>query len=204
VTGLDLSTAAGALRFCELRRNEMVGAFEQQGRFEANGYSFDAWVFATHEVIGPDKPGADPSAWKTGRKLAAVKAKQLTLPKWFESVGPDLAKDIYSEALKGYAKLSRAIGTVFMTEMWMVSMTATEGAPDPRADAQRQRDALPDSLEHAPGRREGLCLWLEHSAAGSCQWLAEIQRDPTRLGAWQELRLEGAEGRFVNLTEFRS
>lgn len=202
MSGLDLSTANGALRFCELRRAEMVSCWQRLGRYEANGHMFGAFAFMTHEVTAP--PDSGPSGWKTGSKLGGVKAVELRLPRWALALEANQAKDVYSGALRSYAKLGRAVGTVFMTEMWMVSVRVPEGTVDPEAEAQRQRDDMPDNLEDAPGRREGLCLWLEHSAAGSVQWMAEIHRDPTRLDAWQERRLAGVKGRFVGLVDVRN
>jgi hypothetical protein len=46
---IDLSTTAGVLRFCELRRAEMVRCFERLGRFEMNEFSFGAYVFAERD-----------------------------------------------------------------------------------------------------------------------------------------------------------
>lgn len=50
MTGLDLSTSAGALALAERRRAEMVRCFERLGRFESGGNSFGALALLTHGV----------------------------------------------------------------------------------------------------------------------------------------------------------
>lgn len=52
--------------------------------------------------------------------------------------------------------------------------------------------------------REGLMLSLEHQALGRRMWFAEILREPTRLLEWQDKTPDDAEGRFIDLTEWRS
>jgi hypothetical protein len=188
----DLSTPQGVLRFCEMRRAEMVRCFERIGRFEANGYAFCAYVFATHEAKAPAE--LTPEAWKPGPKLARVEPTLCQLPDWvMDQFPPEVHTQILGKTLGFFAKVTRALGVVLMTEMWMVSLPNKE-----------DRAALPESLEHAPGRREGLMMSLEHSATGRKMWFAEIKRNPTRLEPWEERTPEDAEGRLLNLAEWRS
>lgn len=187
----DLSSAHGILRFCEVRRTEMVRCFERLGRFEANGYAFCAYVFATHEANIP--VDRDPRAWKPGRKREQVEAVLCQLPAWVLAFPPETHTSILGQMLRLFAKATRATGAVLMTEMWLVTAASRE-----------ERDAMPHSLEYANGRREGLMMSLEHSAIGRKMWFAEIKRNPTRLEPWEESTVDDAEGRLVDLTEWRS
>lgn len=197
----DLSTQAGVLRFCESKRAEMVRCFERVGQFEENGQSFFAYLFATHEV---DTRGArSPDEWKTGAKMAKTTAVACRMPdspliKLLSATDPNRVKDIYSYVLRAQGKLQKAIGYVFMTEMWFMQM---EGATP--ENVKRERASMPASLEHQPGRSEALFLSVEHQALGRRMWFAEILREPTRLLEWADRTPDDAEGRFVDLTEWR-
>ena len=116
-----------------------------------------------------------------------------------DAIHPNMQKDIFAHVLRSQGKLQKALGYLLMTEMWMV--TAEGGTPD---EAYRARAAMPDSLEFAPGRKEGLMLTIEHGATGYRMWFAEILREPTRLLEWEERELSGAEGRLVDLKDWRS
>src|SRR5690606_13516949 len=130
VTDLDLSTKTGVLRFCELRRAEMVGCFATLGRYEANGFSFSAYLFATHEVISGAGGAA---AWRTGPKLPRVTAELCCMPEDLHGVlPPEHETEAFAFTMREMAKLSRAIGTLVMTEMW---------------HAEGERAELPDCLE---------------------------------------------------------
>lgn len=189
----DLSTAAGVLRFCEDKRAEMTRCFERVGRFEENGQAFCAYVFATHEVKGPARAG-HVDDWKTGRKLERVSLYPCRLPSYgLERFGPVTQKNIFAQAINGLGKLSRALGYVLLSETWMATAKTLD-----------ERKEWPDNLEHAPGRREALFMSLEHTATGHKIWKAEILREPTRLLEWETVNLDDAEGRFMNLVEWRS
>lgn len=193
MTSLDLSTKAGVLRFCELRRAEMVRCFERLGRFEMNEFSFGAYVFATHAIAAPTKPGASPDDWKTGRKLDHVTAETCRLPKVvFDMLPRQKHTELFSYTLRAYAKITRATGTVFMTEMWHATA--------------KERSELPADLEEAPDdvRMEALYMQLEHSATGRRVWVAEIKRNPTRLEPWDERDYGDMSGRMVDLSPWRS
>jgi hypothetical protein len=193
--GIDLSTKAGVLRFCELRRAEMVGCFERLGRFEMNGYSFGGYVFATHDV--------NSDGWKTGAKLDRVNAELCRMPKaLIDQIPPGRQTEVFAHVMREFTKLTRAIGTVVMTEMWHVTMPGKPGK-----SAEEVRDELPDSLEHAPGRCEALYLQLEHGATGRRVWVAEIKRNPTRIEPWYEPYGPGEtdmKGRLVDLAAWKS
>jgi hypothetical protein len=199
MTSIDLSTAAGALAFAKRERERMVAEFDKHGRFERRGFGFDAWVFATHGIDrDPNRFGVD--AFTTGRRFPAVAAVRVSPPSLLAAIDdPVVAKEGYAHVIREHAKITRAIGTLFMSEIW----TGTLTAPDPEA-ARRERGARPDSLEDWDDRGEALYMALEHTAAGRLCWKAPITRKPTRLAAWEEFRFDGAEGRFVGLVEVRS
>lgn len=202
MSGIDLSTKAGVLRFCELGRAEMVGCFERLGRFEMNGYSFGAYVFATHGIKVPATPDdrVDPSNWQTGGKLPRVAADLCRLPKVItDLIPPEQHTQLFAHVMRSYSRITKALGTLVMTEMWHANMTPADGQSPEEARAQ-----LPDNLEHAPGRGEGLYMQLEHSATGRRVWWCEIKREPTRLGEWELREMEDAQGRLVNLADWQS
>lgn len=204
MTGLDLSTAAGVLRFAELRRAEMRNLFEARGRYECNGFSFGGFVFATHAIARPpgEPPGEDPlEHWKTGRKLPAVGAEPVQLFTWvFDILPPEKHTQLFSHVVRSYAQMTRAIGSLMMTECWLAHATKVPGETREQA-----RDKLPRNLEHAPERQEALLMLLEHAALGERRsWRATIERDPTRVGEWENYEMTDMTGRLVNLTSFRS
>lgn len=198
----DLSTQAGVLRFCESKRAEMVRCFERVGRFEGNGQSFVAYLFATHEV---DRSGArNPGEWKTGAKYPCPRAVPCRVPKSplidiIGSLDPNGLKDMFAHVLRLQGKLQKAIGYVLMTEMWFVKVEGTT-----EEEAQREREKMPESLEDQPGRGEALYMSVEHQALGQRAWRAEILREPTRLLEWEAMESQGLAGRFADLTEWRS
>lgn len=198
MSGLDLSTKAGVLRFCELRRAEMVGCFERLGRFESNGFSFEGYLFAAHELVVPGDR-ADLSGWKTGPRLSSVTARVCRMPEELHGLIPAEHETIlFSRTLREMGKLTRAIGSVVMTEMWHATVDANERTLD------EARSELPDRLENYDGRKEALFMQLEHTAVGRQIWTAEIRRNPTRLGPWLESQPDDATGRMVDLVGWRS
>jgi hypothetical protein len=200
MTDRHLDTKAGVLRFCELRRREMAEAFMQEGRFDVNGYSFTGYVFATHEIRTPRNPERSHiDEWKTGPKLDHVRGLGLRMPAALGMVVPDSQITLlWSRVIREYTKLTRAIGTVIMSETWLVF------GPAGTTNMHEYRDTLPDSLEDADNRQESLVMLLEHSAVGRKQWFSEIKRNPTRLEPWTEPDWADAEGRLTNLSDFRS
>lgn len=185
---IDLSTAAGALRFAELRRAEMAACFERRGRFEsAEGFSFCAFVFATHAIAGLER----------GPKLPRVEPRLCDLPRGFRDViHPHDQSAVFGDFVRSYAKIAGAVGVIVMTEAWSVSTPV-----EPGLSVQEHRDTLPARLEHADGRIETLDLWLTHRATGERSWRAEIHRDPTRLAPWVARSVSPVSGRLVNLVD---
>lgn len=196
----DLSTADGVLALCAETREEMANLFNQLGRFEINGYSFGGYVLATCDVGPvPDKPDATAADWTTGAKLDQITAFAVILPEWIgKLIPPEKHTEFFSHAVRRYAELTRAIGTLIMAETWYVHYEQ-----DPAKPAMTPGDArasFPDSLEDAEGRREMLMLSLEHPATGPRIWRAEIKRDPDRLEPWEDTGYKEWQGRLSNLT----
>lgn len=203
---MDLETEQGVLEFCEEKRRLMERTFEVLGRFEMNGYSFGAYVLATHEVLPPERNEAPPprtiedvlTGWKTGEPFPLVRAELCRLPVFVRLVIPeDQHTAFFGRAIRALSEKSRAIGTVVMGEMWMAR-------PDhvPGETAEEARSKLPASLEDYEGRTEGLFLRLEHKLAGSRMWTKTIHRNPDRLDAdWVlfDETMGKSEGRLVNL-----
>lgn len=200
MTDRHLDTSAGVLRFCELRRREMADHFRHHGRFEVNGYSFTGYVFATHDIRAPRDPErSHPDQWKTGPKFDHVQALTLRLPEVIGMVVPNSQITLlWSRVIREYSKLTRAIGTLILSETWLVH------APEGTTDVREYRDTLPESLEDADNRQESLVMLLEHTAAGRKQWFSEIKRNPTWLAPWRELPVGDLEGRLTNLSNYQS
>lgn len=202
MTDRHLDTSAGVLRFCELRRREMAEQFMKDGRFEVRGHSFGGYVFATHAIRVPKDRGGPIDAWKVGPKLDHVEAIPIYLPEWCDAVmEARQLTSFWAMAIKSYVKLTRAIGTLIMSETWQVQTPPGVAA---RVSAQEYRDTLPDSLEDADNRRESLMVLLEHSATGRRNWMSEIKRSPTRLEPWASPDYGDMEGRLVNLSGYAS
>lgn len=173
----DLSTAAGVLQFAEERRAEMTECFERLGRFEANGYSFCAYVFATLAVELTDEGVESVGA------LPAVEARLVELPSIARYiVPPERHGAAFGEILRRYIRATRAIGVLSMTEMWHAVSRVVPGESFAQA-----RGKLPRQLKDATGRGECLGMLLTHKATGHRHWRAAIHREPTRLEPWQQL-----------------
>lgn len=199
---MNLGTKAGVLAYAERRQAEMVRSFERAGRFEVHGQSYCAVLFATHELVPPRSGRAMTSdLWKTGEKLAAPKAIDLFLPEltMILALDPVQQKDAFAYLVKEYARKVKAIGLLFMSEMWWAQMKATK-----REEWEAERAARPESLEDWDDRREGLYMSLEHPATGNQIWFNEIKRNPTRLMGWENKNMDDSEGRFVGLVDWRS
>lgn len=191
---IDVTTEAGALRFCELRRAEMARVFEKKGTFAPNGFSLTGYVFLTHEV----KPPADPwdlSAWRTGPKLPAVHVERIEVPPaaarlMHDNGRDDLAAPMLGQTMRHYCKLGRAVGAVIMTEEWTGKTSSFE-----------EREARPKRIEDWDDRAEALCMRLEHIRCGRRLWRADITRNPTRLGPWRPLAAVVIGGRIGDLMD---
>lgn len=182
---IDLTTAAGALRFAELRRAEMTGCFNRLGRYEVEGLSFCAFVFATHAINGT----------QTGPKLARVEARQVVLPRAAQAlVPPDQHADVFGTWLRSYAKVSRAIGVLVMNEQWQIRKPF-----DSSKTIEEQAAPIAEAFDDDTTRREVLAMWMTHPAAGHRHWMANIHRAPTRLDPWVSLRTSPVGGSLVNV-----
>lgn len=163
---IDLATKTGVLRFCELRRAEMVSCFEQLGRYERNGFSFDGFVFATFEPIIFD------GGLRSGKKLPAVEACHTVLPAAALTVlDPSEHTLVFGRMVSAFAKCAHAVGTLIMSEAWL--------ADEPPEDREY------GWVGKAPSRREALFMRLEHKAVGAISWVAFISREPTRVEPWR-------------------
>lgn len=198
---IDLATERGVLNFCERQRQEMVRCFERLGRFEVNGYSFGAWVLATHAVAAPP-PNARVNLedWRRGEQLPAAQAMRCQMP--IEArflMPPDQHTKLFGLTLRHMSELSGAIGTVVMGECWHASAPRVDGQTP-----QAARASLPDSLEDYDGRQESLFLRLEHKVLGERFWGKPIMRNPTRLGPWELIDVRSAGGYLADLISFRN
>jgi len=195
----NLAKAEDVLRFCADQREVMEQAWRSKGRFEANGYSFCAYVFATHAPTKPPgREGGDPDTWKPGRKLDKVEAKLCQLPPIIRVLDPSQSHTAtFEPTLRAYARACAAIGSLFMGEGWFVELDAKTDE-----EAAEKREKLPRNLEDAPGRLEKLFMQLEHQVVGSRRWFATIHRDPARLGPWEQSGDLGSSptARFHNIS----
>ncbi len=192
----DVSTPQAVLDFCAAKRREMADVFALNGRFETReGFSFLGYIFATALAKG------DPPVWEKWPQPEVVRC---ALPRVMLHL-PIHHTALFSAAFKQLARDSRATGSLLMAEQWMAPVKLDPDKVDPndkdavRAALYAERDKLPDSLEDAPGRGEGLLMVLEHIDLGRLTWQAVITRNPTRLGEWQERDWPDAEGRFIGV-----
>ncbi len=194
----DVSTPQAVLDFCAAKRREMADVFALNGRFETReGASFMGYIFATALAKG------DPPKWE---KLPAPEACRCALTRLLLITLPArLQTEFFARAFKLMATETRATGSVLMAEQWTAAVKLdpekldTNDKDAVRAALFAERDKLPDSLEDAPGRSEGLLMVLEHIDLGRLTWLAQIHRNPTRLGEWEERKWDDAEGRFIGV-----
>ena len=191
----DLATGPGVLQFCEEVREAMAETFREHGEFECNGFSFCAYVFATHDPAPPANGGHRPEDWRIGPKLDRVQARLVRFPSFMMAAPATRHTAMFGKLVRDLARMTRGLGTLLISETWMVHSPAGE-----KRSPEAYRDSLPESLEHAPGRRETLFMRLEHEVAGNHTWSAEILRDPTRLEPWKPLDYDKLEGRLANLS----
>lgn len=198
---LDLTTERGALNYAERARSSMSDEWRKHGRFERNGHAYGAELFATHAVDTSGTPGQ----WKPGEKLPRCAAAPCNLPKWLHLptfAGHTITRDLMAETVTRYAKACKAIGVLFLSEMWFIHVEGDGMTPEKAAEA---RKGMTESLEHEPGRKEALFMSLEHSALPTRrQWRAEILRNPNRLEPWVDFGMRESQGRFVDLVEWQS
>ena len=200
MSGNELATADGVLRFAALQRDRARKQFEREGRFGANGFGTVAHVFLTHRVIPAPDP-SDVEAWRTGEPLPAVVPERITLPARVAAMLRtanrfELGGEVMGKTLRTYAELGRADGVLVLSEQWWGHVES-----DDEAEVRRLRAERPARIEAWPSeqRREVIWVRLEHRLTGVRTWLAEIHRNPTRLGPWGEPKLVGLEGHFVEI-----
>lgn len=178
----DVTTPDGILKFCADVRATIAALFLLEGRFETeSGFSFTAWVFGTHEFDGRT----------TGKKLDQIEVLPCSLPRWMRDFPREAHTEIFGSALREFSRLARATGVVLVSEMWGLKL------PE-----DKSREDFPADLEHADGRTECLFMQLEHIDLGRKLWKAEIRREPTSLGPWEELPVDKAHGRLVDLVRW--
>jgi hypothetical protein len=184
---IDLSTKAGVMRFCELRRAEMAADFNRVGRYECNGFAYGGYVFAQHGLRGP--PGLAPEDWATGPKLPRITALPVTLPRIIGETMPwQQITSFFARTVREYSRATRATGVLFMTEAWR---TEVEGDKPP--------DRAYGWVEKQANRKEALMMMLEHPQHGRQMWMADILREPTRLEPWREHGGTVGKGRLANM-----
>lgn len=115
-------------------------------------------------------------------------------------------KDNFANGIRQIAKDGRAVGVVFLSEVWSVFYNAPkEGDGDKILKEMEAWYASGRSLESHPNRQECLYMVLEHKT-GHRVWQCWIHRDTPdglgRLDTWQELQTGGgsSQGRFSGLS----
>ena len=201
---IDLSTKAGVLRFCELRRAEMVGCFRQRGRFESKtGHSFAGYAFMRHAVSDIDLTTAPEIKFTRGPKLPRITAMPLNLPPE-EALPTEFTFNhrtrFFGETIRAFARAGKAEGVIMMGEAWVALR------PKDEVDADRPYGWV----EREPDKGEALYLQLEHSTVGWHYWRSWITRsgDLVELEPWVDLStiggVPGDKGRLLNLVDWRS
>lgn len=175
------------LRCCELQRERMVERWREKGRFEHNGVATAALLIATKDPDG-------------GRRLEAPIAIPCDPPRdLLPLIDPASYTELLAGALRACSEKWGGIGLIICAEAWMVKMVGPPGKPMTPDEAVRQRAELPKSLGDAPGRIEAMVMFMEHVAAGTHMWMAEITRKPTKLGPWKKAPADGFAGRFKGI-----
>lgn len=178
---VDLNTEEGALAFCEEKRNEMRELFLEQGQFECNGFSFKGYIFVRRDP--PKAKGNDgcPTTWPKGPLLDAPEAVEIKLPVFMHTLIPEARHtEAFRHCVDTMLDRCDGFGWVLMAEQWLAHVEAEPGETQEQARAR-----MPNRLEEYAGRREALMVRLEHRSAGERSWIAEIHRDPLRLGEWK-------------------
>lgn len=201
---IDLSTKAGVLRFCELRRAEMVGMLRKQGNFAStSGHSFTGYAFMTHAVDGDLSRASEglEKVFRTGRKLPRIEAFALNLPPEEDLPETFVFKErtrFFGKVIRAFAKAGKAQGVLVFGEAWFVYQSREEYEERPYG-----------WVEESPERREGLWMKLEHSAVGWRHWQCEITRAGPliELSPWREWSEHGGvpdKSRLSNLVDWES
>jgi hypothetical protein len=186
---LDLATEEGIREFVEIQKKVMEDTFENEGRFEVNGYSNAVYLLKTYDMMSEEELRNLPRGWikhpelARGKKLDRVGIMAVALPSHLKYIVPDhLHTEILSKFIRFAVEATKAIGTVTLMETWVASVPGDE-----ESDWRKARAELPESLADYEGREEALCISVEHVLIGTKFWRANITRDPTVLHPWKEV-----------------
>jgi len=117
-------------------------------------------------------------------------------PEMMMIANADASKDQFAAALRELVDRLKAVAFLFVSETWYLTSPSREEVEKARAKY--------GSLEHAPGRKEGVLVTLEHiRRPGTTTWMAEIveNADGRRVLAPFEKTDGTASGRFAGLLQ---
>lgn len=186
---IDLSTRAGAFRFAELRRGELVHQYLAKGELEPNPLLY---LFVTHELridLSLNPP------LRVGRKVPKPVAVACPMPSMVRKMDPKRRTRVFGDAMRDIARASKAVGILLVMDAWFSS--SDKAPPDHHYGwIEENQDG------------EGLMVRLEHRALSRpYAWGAMIHRDPLRLDPWRggEQREGSSEtSRLANFIDWRS
>jgi hypothetical protein len=169
--GIDVSTRAGALRFAELRREEMRRQYLSDGRLAKNPLIY---IFATHSFRANIGAETVETAVRTGARLARVTAIPCPLPDDVRAkLGPTSMTRVYGKVIRIAARAAKAVGVLVTMDGWF-------------ADASQAPDDHHYGWVEENKDGEGLLMLLEHKAlAHPMSWTSTIRREPLRLDPWR-------------------
>jgi hypothetical protein len=107
----------------------------------------------------------------------------------------EAGKRLYANMIRACAAAGAAVGIIFISETWHVSVDF--------GDEKRLREEYKGRLHEHPDRGERLMITCEHSRFGTRTWFAEITRNKAgkpSLGEWQMIPLRAKQqGQFLHL-----
>lgn len=177
----DLATRAGVEAFIANEQKWAAREFARKGRLVGP----HAVIFATF----------DP---RKGEPFDGVGVVPV-FPAGFK--GNPREKDLFGKFIEVTAIACRSIGVLFVMESWLMMVDRDE---DPERFEQLRKRPKSLSLEHEPGRQEGIVISLEHLAfpSGAHYWISLITRNDAgvgSLGPFVYSMPQGVEGRFTHL-----
>lgn len=189
MAGLDLSTRAGALRFAELRREELRRKYEACGKLERD---LTFWVFATY-AWSPEPVLTRERFVRRGPKLDKVTALTCPIPQLaFEKLGLEATR-FAGRVISELAKATAAVGVFFVMESWGVDVD----------DSDEVEERPYGWIGESPERFEALYASLEHVALPQpWRWATAVHRDPLRVDPWKGGELKQADSRKSRLAGF--
>lgn len=135
----------------------------------------------------------NPENGKNERSIIPVMAAQFS---------EDAHKGAFAYAIKTIAAATKAVGIVFITEIWMRTVDAT---PDMRKMAKSELEtflANQTRPSESPDRKEALFMSIEHSRFGAKAFYADILRDAEgkpSVAEWRTYPGGNMTGRFIHL-----